>query len=81
MNPKSESFWLAVGLISLAHVVAIAIIIALLVIPWRSNFMVFQMPEKKAAPVISIPESAPTQSAMRFKHYDPTATVPTPAPL
>ena len=45
-SPKSESFWLAVGLITLAHLVTAAIITALMVIPWRSNFMVFQLPEK-----------------------------------
>lgn len=71
--PKSESFWLALLMGGIVLALIGLAITALLVLPWRSNFMVFQLPEKKPVPVIQMPEGV--QSApMPF-------IIPTPAPL
>lgn len=73
-TPKSESFWLAMGALGLCALMLATLITALLVIPWRSNFMVFQLPEKAPPPIPIIDFNAAQKAPM------PNIT-PTPAPF
>lgn len=69
------------GCITLALIALLAT--ALAVIPWRSNFAVFQLPEKKPVPTIHMPEgvqSAPMPNIIPtptpFDLRDPVLTFP-----
>lgn len=69
------------GIIALAIIGLLAL--ALVRIPWRSNFMVFQLPEKKPVPTIHMPEgvqSAPMPNIIPtptpFDLRDPVLTFP-----
>lgn len=74
MNPpKSESFWLALLLGGIVLAIIGLLVTALLVLPWKSNLMMFQLPEKKLVPTIQMPEGV--QSAQM------PYIVPTPPPL
>lgn len=54
--PKSESFWLALLMGGIAIALLVFLTVVVLCVPWRSNIMVMQLPEKKPVPVIKIPE-------------------------
>lgn len=59
MNTRTESFWLALTIAALLALFLAVVLAAILCLPWRSNFMVFQLPEKpalKPVPVIAIPD-------------------------
>lgn len=60
-SPRSEQFWLGMALATVASLLLMLLIALVLCVPWRSNVMVFRLPEKSAAvpvPVIAIPPEA-----------------------